>query len=269
MTTGELYAEAFPAKRFTGIDEDDGVIPTEERYRLLGAPEGRRQYLLGLASDKPAAAAAASTTVEKPRTRAEIMAEIAPLAKKIITPAEYKPSTRSEGTAIVGDVSWFIRFGEDGFGGDKVRWSRPKVKWELWPEVNAVAIKPPSATGGSQAESGGGGSSVLTGSQAPSPKPRQGGTHPGPTPGTRSAASSEPAAPAAQPAAAAPNAANDDDGPEETKRSARRKRKKERDVRQIADLEEETRRLRERLTAVKRELAVYKKAEEAKRPRTE
>ena len=91
------------------------------------------------------------------------------------------------------------------------------------------------------------------------------------TPGTRPAATSRPAAstppPAAQPAAAAPNA--DDDGPEETKRSARRKRKKERDVRQIADLEEETRRLRERLTAVEKELAVYKKAEEAKRARME
>ena len=181
--------------------------------------------------------------------------------------ASSKPAA-SMGTAIVGDVCWFIRFGEDGFGGDKVRWSRPKVKWELWPEVNAVAIKPPSATGGSQAESGGGGSSVLTGSQAPSPMPRQGGTHPGPTPGTRPAASSEPAASnAPQPAAAAPNADNDE--PEETKRSARRKRKKERDVRQIADLEEETRRLRERLTAVEKELAVFKKAEETKRARKE
>ena len=79
----------------------------------------------------------------------------------------------------------------------------PKEDWELWPEVNAMTIKP--ATGGSQAESGGRGSSVLTGSQAPSPMPRQGGTHPGPTPGTRPAATSRPAAstppPAAQPAA--------------------------------------------------------------------
>ena len=134
MTVGEVYAEAFPAKRYTGAAEDP-VIPTEERYRLLGASKDRRKYLLGLTGEKTAPEPMAAATAAAPKTREEKIHEIL-TEKRVLSVAEYKPSTRTQGTAVKGEVHWFTRYAKRLEEGESFRWSKEKYDWNLWPMMN-------------------------------------------------------------------------------------------------------------------------------------